>query len=101
MQHFKEGETITKFGDIGDKYYILKTGNVIVKVYEPGSDPADSQIESKIMIEKELCSEPTMVGFGEIALLLNVKRTASIIAKSEAGCNTWVLSADVFKHIIA
>lgn len=40
-----------------------------------------------------------MIGFGEIALLLNSKRTASIIAKTD--CETWVLSADVFKHIIA
>ena len=42
-----------------------------------------------------------MIGFGEIALLLNDKRTASVIAIGEEGCDTWVLSADVFKHIIA
>lgn len=40
-----------------------------------------------------------MIGFGEIALLLNDKRTASVIAHNE--CECWVLSADVFKHIIA
>ena len=42
-----------------------------------------------------------MIGFGEIALLQNDKRTASVIAQEEQGCNCWVLSADVFKHIIA
>jgi CRP-like cAMP-binding protein len=42
-----------------------------------------------------------MVGFGEIALLLNQKRTATIIAYSVQGCDTWTLSADVFKYIIA
>lgn len=40
-----------------------------------------------------------MIGFGEIALLLNDKRTASVIAIGD--CNCWVLTADVFKHIIA
>lgn len=40
-----------------------------------------------------------MIGFGEIALLYNDKRTASITAISD--CETWVLSGDVFKHIIA
>lgn len=100
MQHYKRGDMLTRFGDIGDKYYILAKGIVKVKVYEPGSNPFDPRIEDKLIIEKELNSEPTMVGFGEIALLLNSKRTASVIAASEE-CSAWVLSADVFKHIIA
>jgi CRP-like cAMP-binding protein len=44
-------------------------------------------------------SEDDMIGFGEIALLYNDKRTASITAISD--CDTWVLSGDVFKQIIA
>lgn len=40
-----------------------------------------------------------MIGFGEIALLYNDKRTASITALTD--CETWVLSGDVFKQIIA
>lgn len=44
-------------------------------------------------------SEDEMIGFGEIALLYNDKRTASITAISD--CETWVLSGDVFKQIIA
>lgn len=40
-----------------------------------------------------------MIGFGEIALLYNDKRTASVTALTN--CEAWVLSGDVFKHIIA
>ena len=40
-----------------------------------------------------------MIGFGEIALLMNDKRTASVVAQND--CDCWVLSADVFKNIIA
>ena len=40
-----------------------------------------------------------MIGFGEIALLYNDKRTADVTAIDE--CETWVLSGDVFKQIIA
>ena len=48
-----------------------------------------------------MSADSEMIGFGEIALLLNEKRTASVISLSESGCDTWVLSADVFKNIIA
>lgn len=101
QQHFNHEQEIIKYGDIGDKYFVLSQGTVKVKVYEPGTSPFDPQLESKIKIEKQLSAYQNMIGFGEIALLLNDKRTASVIAQGELGCDCWVLSADVFKHIIA
>lgn len=41
MKKLSEGEPVIRYGDIGDKYYILKSGIVFVKVYEPGTDPND------------------------------------------------------------
>ena len=58
----------------------MSSGKVLVKVYEPGTDPENPQLEDKLIIKKELSSDPTMIGFGEIALLQNDKRTASVIA---------------------
>ena len=100
-QHFTHEQLIIKYGDIGDKYFVLSKGTVKVKVYEPGTSPFDPELESKIKFEKILSAEKNMIGFGEIALLMNDKRTASVIAQGESGCDCWVLSADVFKHIIA
>lgn len=77
-----------------------------VTVYQPGTDPNDPMLSEKIAFEKMLevklnpdGSVAEMIGFGEIALLYNDKRTASITAITD--CDTWVLSGDVFKHIIA
>ena len=74
-------------------------------VYQPGTSPSDPNLSQKVAFEKLL--EPTkqegnsdeLIGFGEIALLYNDKRTASITAVTD--CETWVLSGDVFKQIIA
>jgi CRP-like cAMP-binding protein len=99
MQEYTAGEVITRYGDFGDKYFMLAEGVVKVKVYQPGTSPFDPQLESKLTIEKELTPNPQMIGFGEIALLLNSKRTATILAVTDTKC--WSMSADVFKHIIA
>ena len=72
---FKEGELIIKYGDIGFSYYILAKGKVKVTVYNKGTDPNDPSIDNQIQIVKWLDSG---VGFGELALLYNEKRSASI-----------------------
>jgi len=100
-KHFNKGENIIRFGDIGSEYFILSSGVVNVTVYLAGSNPFDPKLAEKITVVKELSSEPKMIGFGEIALLMNDRRTASVTASSQHGCDTWVLAADVFKHIIA
>lgn len=52
-------------------------------------------IYSKIIKKKELESG---IGFGEIALLYNEKRTATVKAKTD--CKIWMLEGKTFKHII-
>lgn len=69
-------------------------------VYKPGTNPADPNLADLITVEKVLETQGgELIGFGEIALLYNDKRTASITAITD--CDTWVLSGNVFKQIIA
>jgi len=82
---------------MGSEYFVLATGKVRVTVYKPGINSEDPELTDKIAFEKVL--EPSeaeqMIGFGEIALLYNDKRTADVTAIDD--CETWVLSGDVFK----
>jgi cAMP-dependent protein kinase regulator len=102
---FAAGESIIRYGDIGSEYFVLTKGSVKVTVYQPGTNPFDANISEKVSFQKELHANPNldpsigMIGFGEIALLYNDKRTAAITAITE--CETWVLTGECFKYIIA
>lgn len=57
QKSYQQGQCIIKYGDIGDKYYILSNGTVQVKVYEPGTCPNAPDLESKLTIQKQLQAE--------------------------------------------
>jgi CRP-like cAMP-binding protein len=104
-RRFSAGENIIRFGDIGTEYFVLAKGSVRVTVYKPGTSPSDPQIHARVAFQKDLHANPDldpaqgMIGFGEIALLYNDKRTASVTALTD--CNSWVLTGECFKFIIA
>ena len=105
-RNYKQGEQIIRYGDMGQDYFVLIKGKVQVTVYKPGTDRNDPDLSDKVLFTKylEVDSQSEkigeqMIGFGEIALLQNDRRTASIDAVSD--CETWVLTGDVFKMIIA
>lgn len=92
---YEKGQLIIKYGDVGHEYFVLAQGSVQVLVYQRDADPADPDLESKLLFTKAL---PKGAGFGEIALMYNDKRTASI--KAEDQCKTYVLDGGTFKAII-
>lgn len=104
-REFKKGDDIIRYGDIGQEYYVLARGTCQVTVYIEGTDPSDQLTEEKINFVKTMEAYPDaspplpMIGFGEIALLYNDRRTATVSAQTE--CDVWALSSDVFKHVIA
>lgn len=77
----KPGQVLIKEGDEGDCLYVVEQGifdctkkGAFLKEYHPGD------------------------GFGELALLYNVPRAATITAKTDGV--TWKLDRDTFSHIV-
>jgi len=80
-EKFQSGEIIFKEGELGDRLYLVKKGKVKVTK------------ENKILreIEEGNC-------FGEISLLLNEPRSATVTAETEV--TTYTLSKDNLNHFI-
>jgi NADH:quinone reductase (non-electrogenic) len=64
--HYRKGESIIKQGEIGDKFYIIESGEV--EVIREKSDHT----------EQQLAVRTTGESFGEIALLKDTPRTATV-----------------------
>ena len=94
---FKKSEPIIKYGDFGDKYYILAKGSVKVVVYEQGTDPNDKNLESHRIMIKYMCEGQ---GFGELSIVNKKPRSATITAVDET-CELYSLDASIFKAVIA
>lgn len=94
-KRYTEGDIIIKYGDLGHEYYILDQGEVQIIVYNDGVSPDDAELDQKIKLTKII---NTAIGFGEIALLYNDKRTATVKASKNSSC--WVLEGTTFKNII-
>jgi len=87
IQQVKEGETIVKQGDAGDKFFILEDGTCVAeKVYVEGT------------VAKEVMQYKSGDYFGELSLLKDEPRAASVIAKTD--CRLLTLSRKTFKQLL-
>lgn len=86
---------IIRYGDVGHEYFILDQGVVEIIVYKEGTPASDPDLNKKIAFSKFI---NTGIGFGEIALLYNALRTATV--RAAENCQCWVLEGKVFKNII-
>ena len=93
---FKKGQDIITYGDFGEEYFVLAKGTVRVLVYKNDTDPKDPKLEDKIAFQKTMEAGE---GFGELALMYNSKRTATIRAETDE-VETYVLDGTIFKTII-
>jgi cAMP-dependent protein kinase regulator len=83
----KPGDVIIKEGDEGDCMYVIESGTLqCTKLFKGNSEPT---------FLKEF--QPGE-GFGELALLYNAPRAATITAKSDVVL--WKLDRDTFNHIV-
>jgi len=84
---YEKGSQFVTQGADGDKFFILEEGEcTCLKVYAEGTAP------------QEVMQYKPGDYFGELALLTNDKRAASIIAKTDVKCLT--LSRKVFKSLL-
>eukprot|EP00923_Selenidium_pygospionis_P039369 GHVN01068487.1.p1 GENE.GHVN01068487.1~~GHVN01068487.1.p1 ORF type:complete len:416 (-),score=51.96 GHVN01068487.1:189-1436(-) len=72
-ESYKDGEFILKQGEVGDKFYLLETGEAVAtKSFVPGQPP-QQVLEYKVGDY-----------FGELALLNNDPRAANVVARGDA-----------------
>lgn len=84
---YKKEDVLIQFGDVGKEYFILDSGVLECKVY--------SEESKEVIVTKTITEGNT---FGELALLYQAPRSATISALTE--CTTWVLDQMTFKTII-
>lgn len=86
-KRFKANDIIITEGEKGDLLYVVESGDLIcTKVLKQGENPT----YLKDYKEGE--------SFGELALLYNANRAATITAKTD--CILWALDRETFNHIV-
>lgn len=85
LEKFNEGDMIIEEGEAGDKYYVIKTGAVIVAI-EDGATGENKQVATMQRGDQ----------FGERALITDEPRAASIFA-AEDGVEVLSLTREAFE----
>lgn len=85
LSHFAEGQYVFHHGDVGDRFYLIARGCVQVLIPEETGDRVVNTLRDGDF-------------FGELALLRNVPRSASIVAWADTWCLS--LSCQHFLRII-
>ena len=88
-QDFQPGEVIIKQGDRADAFYVLVTGHVEV-----------IRTDARGRQEDPIPFGPGSY-FGEIGLLHNIPRTATVRVTTDGHASALVLSAEAFRKIVA
>lgn len=86
-EDFEEGEYVVKQGDSGDKFYLVAEGCLIAEKQETPSD------ECRKVFEYSMGDY-----FGEIALIKNTVRQASI--KTSSKCKLMSIDRESFKRLL-
>ena len=87
-KQFKQGESVIKQGDNGDCLYIVDSGELDCSKRFPDNPDVDKYLKTYVPGE----------AFGELALLYNAPRAATIKAKTD--CVLWCLDRDTFNNIV-
>lgn len=86
---YNAGDVIIKEGDDGDNFYLVESGELDCTKRLKKEDTEDTFLKTYVQGES----------FGELALLYNAPRAATITCKS-ATCELWSLDRNTFTYII-
>ncbi len=86
-KRFQKGDTIINQGDSGDVLYLIESGTL--DCFRRKNENSENQF-----LRKYVPGE----AFGELALLYNAPRAATIIASED--CLLWSLDRETFNHIV-
>ena len=89
QREHKTGDVIIKQGDEGDNFYLIEEGTCEVFITKTVGEP-----EIKVMT----CTKDDHNSFGELALMYNAPRAATVKASSQ--CKLWCLDRLAFKVIM-
>ena len=81
---FQSGDTVIKQGDVGDNFYVVESGSYSVYLSQAGAEPVAAYYGGGT--------------FGELALMYNCPRAASVICKEPGSC--WALEHSAFRAIV-
>ena len=89
----KSGEVVIKQGDVGDFFYIVDDGSLSVYVKSAAAGAGDDG-----KYGKKVTSYAAGGSFGELALMYNAPRAATVIADKDS--SLWALDRVTFRHIL-
>jgi CRP-like cAMP-binding protein len=88
LKRFDPGQTVVTEGHQGDSFYLIRSGSILVTTH--GMDPQGGEVTLGSMHEGDF--------FGEVALLTDKPRTATVVA--EGPLELMELSRDDFNDIV-
>lgn len=86
LQTVKRGGNVIQQGDVGDFFYIVKTGRFDILVSKGDAPP------------KKVFEAGAGFAFGELALLYNAMRSATVTATTDA--EVWCLDRPAFRNLV-
>lgn len=97
-KHIPNGTTVVQQGDIGDFYYIIEEGTFECYIEEEHPDGMDNDDNPSTKQHRHVASYASGGSFGELALMYNAPRAATVVATSDAV--VWVLDRITFRSLL-
>jgi len=98
QRHVLSGEVVCRQGDVADAFYVVANGQFDVYLGAPPSPSSSSPPPTPHFTYEATRNRGVHPSFGELALLYNQPRTASVVARTEG--SLWVLSRSAFRGAV-